>query len=187
MDRDGDVWRERAIRDAVLGGDAAAWRSWYDEHFAPLAAYVSWRCGGLPELSEDVVQETWLTAVRRLRAFDPAKGPFFGWLCGIAANAARNDLRGRRRLRRRSRPLGSAPEPPAAGPDPAAAEQAERVALALAALPDHYEAVLRAKYLDRLSVEAIAAAQGSSPKAVESLLTRARQAFREAYEAEHHD
>ena len=51
MDRDGDVWRERAIRDAVLGGDAAAWRSWYDEHFAPLAAYVSWRCGGLPELS----------------------------------------------------------------------------------------------------------------------------------------
>ena len=45
MDRGGDVWRERAIRDAVLGGDTAAWRAWYDDHFARLAAYVAWRCG----------------------------------------------------------------------------------------------------------------------------------------------
>jgi len=187
MDRDGDVWRERAIRDAVLGGDAAAWRAWYDEHFAPLAAYASWRCGGLPDVAEDVLQQTWLTAVRRLRSFDPARGSFAAWLRGIAANAARNAVRGRRRYRRRARPLDAVSESPAGEPDPAAAEKAERVAVALAALPDHYEAVLRAKYLDRLSVEAIAAAQGSSPKAVESLLTRARQAFREAYEAEHHD
>ena len=57
------------------------------------------------------------------------------------------------------------------------------MAAALAALPDHYETVLRAKYLDRQSVDAIAAARGDSPKAVESLLSRARQAFREAYEA----
>ena len=56
------------------------------------------------------------------------------------------------------------------------------MAAALAALPDHYEAVLRAKYLDRQTVEAIASARGDSPKAVESLLSRARQAFREAYE-----
>jgi RNA polymerase sigma-70 factor, ECF subfamily len=187
MDRAGDVWRERAIRDAVLGGDAAAWPAWYDEHFAPLAAYVSWRCGGLADVAEDAVQETWLTAVRRLRAFDPARGPFAAWLRGIAANAARNAVRGRRRYRRRTRPLDALPESAAGQPDPAATEKAERVALALAAIPDHYEAVLRAKYLDRLSVEQIAAAQGSSPKAVESLLTRARQAFREAYEAEHHD
>jgi RNA polymerase sigma-70 factor (ECF subfamily) len=56
------------------------------------------------------------------------------------------------------------------------------VAVALAALPDHYESVLRAKYLDRLTVEAIALQRGDSQKAIESLLSRARQAFREAYE-----
>jgi RNA polymerase sigma-70 factor (ECF subfamily) len=55
------------------------------------------------------------------------------------------------------------------------------VAQAFAELPPHYEAVLRAKYLDGLSVHAIAEQRGDSPKAVESLLTRARQAFREAY------
>ncbi len=178
MDRDGNVWRERAIRDAVLAGDVAAWRAWYDEHFARLAEYARWRCGGLSDLADDVVQQTWLVAVRRLRAFDPARGPFLGWLCGIAANAARSALRSRRRYHRRARPLDSAPEPAAEGER----ERAGRVAGALAALPERYEAVLRAKYLERRSVEEIAAAGGETPKAVESLLTRARQAFREAYE-----
>jgi RNA polymerase sigma-70 factor (ECF subfamily) len=180
MDRGADGWRERAIRDAVLAGDPAAWRAWYDEHFDRLAGYVSWRCGGLRDLTDDVLQDTWLTAVRRLRTFDPARGPFFAWLCGIAANAARSAVRARLRRQRRTRPLADA-EPPAATPQ--AADCAEAVAAALAALPDHYEAVLRAKYLDRQTVEAIAAARGESAKAVESLLTRARQAFREAYEA----
>jgi RNA polymerase sigma-70 factor (ECF subfamily) len=64
-------------------------------------------------------------------------------------------------------------------------DTAERVAAALAAIPDRYEAVLQAKYLDGQSVEEISLARGESPKAVESLLTRARQAFREAYEAPH--
>ena len=61
-------------------------------------------------------------------------------------------------------------------------EQAERVARALAELPEHYEALLRAKYLDEQSVAEIAAEHGETCKAVESLLTRARQAFREVYE-----
>ncbi len=52
----------------------------------------------------------------------------------------------------------------------------------MASLPEHYEAVLRAKYLDGQSMADIAAARGESVKAVESLLTRARAAFRAAYQ-----
>src|SRR5437763_16599321 len=92
MDRGADGWRERAIRDAVLAGDPTAWRAWYDEHFDRLAAYVGWRCAGMRDVIDDVVQETWLTAARRLRAFDPARGTFFAWLCGIASNAPRSAL-----------------------------------------------------------------------------------------------
>ena len=180
---DGDTWRERAIRDAVLAGDAEAWRRWYDAHFDRLAAYARWRCGGLRDLADDVLQETWLVAVRRLRSFDPAKGAFFDWLCGIASNAARAAIRARCRQKARSRSLVPADDKPAPDANAGDAEEkAERVAAALAALPDHYEAVLRAKYLDRQTVDEIAAARGDSPKAVESLLSRARQAFREAYE-----
>jgi RNA polymerase sigma-70 factor (ECF subfamily) len=187
MDHGGADWRERAIRDAVLAGDAAAWRAWFAEYFDRLAAYVHWRCGGLADLADDVAQEAWLTAVRRLRSFDPERGPFFAWLCGIAANAARNALRSRRRRHRRARPLAAADESLANAADPVAVEKAERVAAALAALPEHYEAVLRAKYLDQMSVEAIATARGDTTKAVESLLARARQAFRETYEKATHD
>ena len=170
----GDEWRERAIRDAVLAGDAAAWRSWYDEHFARLEAYVRWRCGGLNDLADDALQDAWLTAVRRLSTFDPGRAPFAAWLRGIAANAVRNALRSRKRDR--SRPLVAEPQ------SPSPCEKAERVARALAAINPLYEAVLRAKYLEQLSVEQIAESFGDTAKAIESRLTRARQAFREQYE-----
>ena len=180
---DADTWGERAIRDAVLAGDAGAWRRWYDAHFDRLAAYARWRCGGLRDLADDVLQETWLVAVRRLGRFDPAKGTFFDWLCGIASNAARNAVRARCRQKARTRPLAPGDDRPT--PDTSeATDKAERVAAALAALPDHYEAVLRAKYLDRQTVDEIAAGRGESAKAVESLLGRARQAFREAYDSD---
>lgn len=185
---DGEAgWRERAIRDAVLAGDRAAWRAWYAEYFDRLAAYVRWRCGGLLDIADDAIQETWLTAVKRLRSFDPAKGPFFAWLRGIAANAIRNALRARRRQGRRCQPLESGNETATKPPDAAAVERAERVADTLAMIPEHYEAVLRAKYLDQMTVEEIARTRQESAKAVESLLTRARQAFREAYEKRSHD
>ena len=168
------VWRERGLRDAVRAGDEAAWRMLYDESFAGLYAFVLWRCAGLRDAADEVVQETWLTAVRRVGRFDPARGCFADWLCGIAANVLRNYFR-RERVRRNSGRLRDPARPSIDG------ERAERVAVALAALPERYEAVLRAKYLDGQTVAAIAAAAGETPKAVESLLTRARQAFRGAF------
>jgi RNA polymerase sigma-70 factor (ECF subfamily) len=169
------VQREQGLRRAVLAGEEHAWRTLYDESFAGLHAYVLWRCAGLRDRADEVVQETWLTAVRRLRSFDPSAGSFAAWLRGIAANLLRNHFR-RQRLRR-MHPLED--EPLAQPPEPRA--DAERIAAALSALPEHYEAVLRAKYLEGESIAAIAAARGESPKAVESLLTRARQAFRDVY------
>jgi RNA polymerase sigma-70 factor (ECF subfamily) len=180
MDPSDRVWRERGLRDAVLAGDERAWQTWYDESFDGLYAYVSWRCGGLAELADEVVQETWLTAVRRVGRFDPDQGSFAGWLRGIAVNVLRNHLR---RRARQDRMAPRATVGVGAGTDDALLqrEQAEQVAHTLAALPERYEAVLRAKYVEQRSVQEIAAAWAESPKAIESLLTRARQAFREAY------
>jgi RNA polymerase sigma-70 factor (ECF subfamily) len=167
------VWRERGLLSAVLAGDERAWQTLYQESFEGLYAYVAWRCAGLRELAEEVVQETWLTAVRRVRRFDPERAPFAAWLRGIAANVLRNQLR----RRRPTRPLNG--QGPAVTADDR--ELAERIAAALSTLPEHYEAVLRAKYLDQQSVIQIAVGRHETPKAVESLLTRARQAFRAAY------
>jgi RNA polymerase sigma-70 factor (ECF subfamily) len=176
MDGADRLGQDTRLRSAVLAGDEAAWRHWYDSASPGLRAYVHWRCGGSADLADDIVQEVWLTAVRRIRSFRPEQGPFASWLCGIAANLIRNRLRRRRQ-----------PQPPdgreSASDAGADRDRAEAVAHALAELPPHYECVLRAKYLDGLSVQAIADQSGDSPKAVESLLTRARQAFREAYQS----
>jgi RNA polymerase sigma-70 factor (ECF subfamily) len=166
-----EAWAERARRDAVLAGNAAVWAAWVTELFDRIAGYVLWRCGGATELADDVLQDTWLTAARRLRDFDPSRGPFEAWVCGIAANVIRNHLRAAARRAARIRPLATEPA------QPELAGKSERVAAALAALPDRYERVLRAKYLDGRPVADIAAAWGESEKAVESLLSRAREAY----------
>jgi RNA polymerase sigma-70 factor (ECF subfamily) len=133
------------------------------------------RRGGLRGDADEVVQDVWLTAVRRIASFDPERAPFAAWLRGIAAGLLRN------RFRRRAPPPRVAATVPPADADAERRDEAERVARALSALPDPYEDVLRAKYLEERSVADIAAERGDSLKAVESLLTRARQAFREAY------
>jgi RNA polymerase sigma-70 factor (ECF subfamily) len=178
------VGRDGARRRAVLAGDESAWRAWYDECFDALFAYALWRCGGLRDAADEVVQETWLTAVRRVRHYDPAAGPFVAWLRGIAANVLRNRFR-RARCRDGLHTAAGAHFTDRV-PEPADAvvmrrERSERIARALAELSDRHEAVLRAKYLEGRAVADIAAEWQESPKAVESLLTRAREAFRAAY------
>jgi RNA polymerase sigma-70 factor (ECF subfamily) len=176
--------REDALRRAVLTGDESAWRAWYDECFDDLFRYVLWRCGGLRDAADEIVQETWLIAVRRVRRFDPAAGSFASWLRGIAANLLRNRFRRERRAEARA-PLacvriGGPSTAPADG-ELARQEQAERIARALAGISERHEAVLRAKYLEERSVADIAAEWRETPKAIESLLSRAREAFRAAY------
>src|SRR5262245_19856173 len=68
------IARERGLRSAVLAGDELAWRQWYEKCYAGLHAYAAWRCGGLGDWAEEIVQETWLTAVRQVRRFDPERG-----------------------------------------------------------------------------------------------------------------
>jgi RNA polymerase sigma-70 factor (ECF subfamily) len=167
---------ERSLHRAVLAGDERAWRTWYDASFAAVDAYVIWRCAGLGDLADDVVQETWLRAVRRIRDFDPERGRFIAWLRGIAANVLRSQLR-------RPRPHKCVGENHAAPSESGLErrEQAEQIARALARLSERHEAVLRMKYLEGLSVAVIAETWSETTKAVESLLSRARQALRAAY------
>jgi RNA polymerase sigma factor (sigma-70 family) len=104
------------------------------------------------------------------------------WLCTfcrheIAAHHARADRF----------PIVELPED---GPEIAAAldsvdrmEVARLVHVALDRLPPRYAEALEWKYVDGLSVSEIAVRAGTSTKAAESLLTRAREAFRDLFAA----
>jgi RNA polymerase sigma-70 factor (ECF subfamily) len=167
---------ERVLRDAVLRGDEAAWRVLWDRYFDAIHAYVHWRTRP-PERAEEIVQECWMIAVKAIRKYDPAASTFGTWLRGIANNVLRNESRklGRDRVVAWHE---AAVEPVAEAPK---AELGENVTAVLQALPEDYRSVLLAKYCDGLAVNEIAAASGRTPKAVESLLSRAREAFRSAW------
>jgi RNA polymerase sigma-70 factor (ECF subfamily) len=183
MDPENRVHREKMLRQAVLAGNEDAWRVWYSEAFDELDRFAFWRCGGRRNEADEIVQETWLTAVRQIRSFRPEQGSFLAWLRGIAANVRRNQLRSARRLAERETNAGGQLDD-AAETHPAANDQerSEQIAAALDGLLDRQENVLRAKYFDGLSVAQIADAWNETPKAIESLLSRAREAFRERFE-----
>jgi RNA polymerase sigma-70 factor (ECF subfamily) len=119
-----------------------------------------------------------VTAVRRIRRFDPARAGFDHWLRGIAVNVLRNHRRKRGRERRER---GEAARVEAVDAEPARLELGETIALTMVSLPERAQAVLRAKYEEGLSVAEIAERWGNSRKAIESLLARARRAFRETF------
>jgi RNA polymerase sigma factor (sigma-70 family) len=178
---DADLQRDEAqLRAAVLEGNAWAWRTLFDRHFGALYGYVLFRSGRDRMWAEDVIQETWLKAARGMEDFDPTRGGFEGWLKGIAENQLRNQRR--REAYRRTAPLSEATDVTAKEISHAAAYELEDgVALTFAALSPAHQAVLRAKYEEQLPTAEIAAQWGATPKSVESLLSRARAAFRDAF------
>ena len=77
----------------VLEGEEALFRVLVDRHAGTLVAWLRWFVPDVHE-REDVAQDAFLAAWRRLGRFDPTRGSFRGWLLTIGRNLA---LNGRRR------------------------------------------------------------------------------------------
>jgi RNA polymerase sigma-70 factor, ECF subfamily len=162
--------------------DAATWDEFYDEHASELYGFVFRLVRGDPSTAADVFQDTWLDAIGHIEQFDPDRGELRSWLFGIARR--RVALHWRQRLARSSAEARS--EIPRHALDGAVVpddvvehlEQAGMVQASLLAMPPERRQVLVEKYVEELSVTQIAARTGKSPKAVESLLSRAREQFR---------
>ncbi len=160
-----------------------------------LAAFVMRRTGVDPALAEDVVQSAMIRAVRGLQNYR-GDASLHTWLCTIC----RSEIVDRRRkagrepqiismdgdesVGSRVAAMHAAPEFDfgRAGVEP---DQAELVAAALARLPARYSSILELKYGDDASVEEIARTLGLTQTAAQSLLARAREAFREAWDTVH--
>lgn len=182
---------DAALRDRILGGDRAAAEALFQRHLEPLYEFCHYRLGGERSSTEDVVQDTFLTALEGLGGFD-ARSSLHTWLCGIAKNKIRA-------LRRRRQPLAleDVLEQSQVEIDALLArietedlpgwvleerETRELVGATLSSLPPDYRQALSRKYLDGTSVRELAAETGKSEKAVESTLTRARTAFGRVFE-----
>jgi RNA polymerase sigma-70 factor, ECF subfamily len=154
----------------------------YRDTIDPLYGYISRRCGGDRELAEDVAQETWLRAVREWRVSGPPATPI-AWLTTVARNLLLNQLRRRRPLRLEA----VAPEEVlAAVVDDSVSDSVEVAAIvsqAIARLPAGQSWLLETYHFDRCRVSQIAATLGTTERAVEGRLRRARESLRRELEA----
>lgn len=173
-----DDRHEAGLTDAARRGSEAAWVDLYHRHFDPLYGFVFLRAGRHVQRTEEVVQDSWMTAVRRIRKFDAEKGTFEAWLFGIADNTLSNH---RRKWRRADTEEIEDDHPSGDARGAELVQTRELVGLTLSGLPLDYADILRAKYTEGHSVAEISAKWKRSEKAIESLLTRARNAFREEY------
>jgi RNA polymerase sigma-70 factor (ECF subfamily) len=188
-----DEQQERVVVQGLRAGKTEAWQALYEAYAERVWRSVARLLGPNPADVADVVQETLLAAARSAATFDPERGALWLWLWGIARRQVALHLRKQQRHERlrqagawlaasNGRLLrwldGHEPSPPEAL---VAAELVTLVRATLTELPEDYETVLTAKYLDGDSVEVIARRERSSEAAVRSRLARARQAFRLAF------
>jgi RNA polymerase sigma-70 factor, ECF subfamily len=166
---------------ALQRRERPAWDSAYGRHVAAVYGCVSALMPRDRQAAEEVHQQVWLAAIESIHGFDPAKGDFRGWICGIARRqVAWHYRRHRPQAAAGTKDVSDVQDEALLPPD--VAEQVElgaQVRAAVATLADESQAVLLAKYVDGLSVNEIAAQRGKSPKAVESLLSRTRQRLRD--------
>ncbi len=177
--------RDLALRDRMLAGDERAFDEFFERYFPGLYRFVVSRVDGRADAAEDIVQAALTRAVTRMDRYRGEAG-LFTWLCTLCRHEIWAHFRRAGRESIRVDLVEDAPEVHAAlvtGPEAALerAEIARLVQVALDRLPGSYGHALEWKYLEGSSVAEIGERLGLSTKAAESLLTRARNAFRDVF------
>jgi RNA polymerase sigma-70 factor (ECF subfamily) len=142
-----------------------------------LYAFILRRCGDRA-LAEDLTSDVILRAVRSTKQAGSVVTP--AWLTTVARNRLVDHWRSRAREDRRLELAWSNPDPDEWIDDGMPLEP-EVVNQAMRRLPPDHQAVLSLRYLDDLAVPEVAEVLGRSVHATESLLARARRAFRNSY------
>jgi RNA polymerase sigma-70 factor, ECF subfamily len=158
-----------------------------DRHFEQVYAYVAYRVAPDAEAARDITQDVFLAACRSADSLQN-EAAALGWLRAIARSRVADHFRSAARRGETLAPPEALAELPAAESGAAYDEpqvRAMQVSHVMRALPDDYGDVLEEKYLEGRSVRDMAARRGQSEKAVESMLTRAREAFRETWRRMH--
>ncbi len=167
--------------------DPTAFAPLYERYFPRIYAYCLRRTG-TAEGAEDLTSFVFTRALTGLGSY--RGGSVAAWLFRIARNAVANH----RRDSRPQVPLASAtiaPQPSESGDQPldrlVRAEERERVARLIAALPERERELLALKVAGGLSAKEIGAVLGKSEGAVRVALHRVIQGLRVAYGRDHEE
>ncbi|MCZ6830850.1 MAG: sigma-70 family RNA polymerase sigma factor [Gammaproteobacteria bacterium] len=181
--------RDRRLVKQILAGDERALNCFINEYFPRLYRYARHRLNNDADV-EDVVQAVLSQAARRLETWR-GEATLLTWLVQICRHEISRHLQQASHRADMMLPflnddlLRSVVESMETGPadDPEAATRRSEVItliqFALDQLPEHYAAALELKYVEGFSSREIAQRLKTSDEALQSLLARARRAFRE--------
>ncbi len=184
--------KDKRLARRLLTGDERAFDAFFATYFPRLYRFALVRLDMDEDLADETAQAVLCTAISKLATYR-GEASLFAWLCTFC----RHEIGAQYKARRRAQ--GDTPlteDDPAvraaleslsssANYDPdvvlSRMEIARFVQTTLDHLPTLYGDALEYKYVHGLSVKEIGERLGKSAKAVESILTRAREAFRDGF------
>jgi RNA polymerase sigma-70 factor (ECF subfamily) len=149
------------------------WLKIYRDTVHPLYGYMARRTGGSRELTEDIVQESFLRALDGWRRKGAPDSPL-AWLKRVARNVLIDYLR----QKRRDRQVDLNPQPGPGRKTSDDAVQSLEVFSAISSLGRKKAKILEAFYYEGMSVREIAAEMAISERSVEGHLRRARRSLK---------
>ena len=180
--------RDAADVDRARAGDMDAFRVLVERHSHPLFR-LAYRITRNEQDAEDIVQDAFLKAYRRLHQFE-SRANFGSWLYRIAANCAFDTLRARGRREEQPReweqPDGEAESARLPATDPApdrllhASEVRRRLGAAMARLSAVERSAFVLRHFEEMSIREIGAALGLDTSATKQSIFRAVRKMREA-------
>lgn len=183
---------DRALCERLLAGDERAFDEFFQGNFPALYRFAMARLSYDADAAEEVAQATLCAAISKLHTYR-GEAKLFTWLCTFCRHEISAYYKRGNRRPATVQLVEDDPEVSAAleslgavaghGPEDALerSEVARLVHVTLDRLPGRYADALEWKYVDGLTVDEIAGRLELSPKAAESLLTRARAAFRDGF------
>ena len=201
------IEQDRALARRVADGDQASFDAFFREYFPRLFRFTLTRCGNDAATAEEVVQRTMCIVVRKMGSYR-GEARLFSWLCQICRNELAALYRQQGVERQADLPIEDHPAVMAAlesmstdDPRPDTARESAEIAVfvrstldelrgrpdgsaehgSLDELPQNYSVALEMKYIGGYSVAEIAERLGIGEKAAESVLSRARRAFKDAF------
>jgi RNA polymerase sigma-70 factor (ECF subfamily) len=181
-----NVQDDRTLAAALLRRDRKASAEFIARYADPIYRYVHSRLIPRTDLVDDLVQDIFIAAWENLASYR-GDSPLGSWLHGIARHKVENYYRA---CLRAPLALDEADQDSAGSVKPDFDEFLDRERLqqktraVLATLPEAYSLALLWRYWEQCSAEEMAMRTGKTQKAIERLLARAREMFRERWNHE---
>ncbi len=184
---------EKELIRQMLAGDERAFSTFFENYFPRVYRFALPRLRGDADAAKEVVQATLIKAIRNLATYR-SEAALFTWICQICRRQILDHLRSERKHEEHLVLVDESPEMRAvfdsiaapAQSDPSRsygqAETRQLIQSVLDRLPARYGDVLEWKYIEGRTVEEIGELLGVGHTAAQSMLARARTAFRAALE-----